>query len=159
MVARERRRIESERGVVICDTRYLPIVVMQWRGETDLELIERFGRWMNELLQALEAEDRYAATIVDLTHVVPPSSEIRRALVELRHQHLRRSKGRVVIDVIATSRPALRGLIQALSWINPRAPAVAAVSLGQALRRCRTALERAGIAAPSVRAEEFEEPS
>ena len=69
-LARERRRIDGQRGFVVCDTRYFPIVVMQWGGELDVGLAAAFGRWMNDLLDALAAEDCCMATLADLTRAV-----------------------------------------------------------------------------------------
>jgi hypothetical protein len=158
MVSRERRRIEGTRGAVVCDTRYFPIAVLQWHGQLDAELARAFGRWMDELLGVLDVEDLRVATLGDLTRAEPLSSEARRVLVELRDQHQRRSHGRVVIDVIVSDRPHLRGVTQTLSWINPRAPAVLVSTMDEGLRRCREALQSAGISAPSLRAEELEQP-
>lgn len=156
MVASERWRIEGAQGAVVCDTRYLPIVLMRWYGEADRELLEGFGRWMDELLRALVAEDLYIATIVDLTRADAPSPKLRRRLLELRTRHQRHSEGRVMIDAVVTNRPSLRAVVQTFVWINPRAPAVVVPTIADALHRCLVALQRAGVAAPSIRAEDLE---
>ncbi|HLT35577.1 MAG TPA: hypothetical protein VK034_04810, partial [Enhygromyxa sp.] len=134
VVVRERRRIDGQRGYVVCDTRHLPIVVVQWHGEMDLELLDAFGRWMEALLDALEAEGVCMATLIDPTRAEPPSAENRRALSELRDRHQRRSRGRVVVDVIVSDRPRLRGLVQAMIWITPHAPAVPVATVDEGLQ-------------------------
>lgn len=159
MIARERRRIEGSRGAIVCDTRHFPIVVLQWHGQPDAALIEAFDRWMDDLLRMLKSEQLRMATLGDLTRAEPPSHEDRRTLVELRMKHQRESEGHVVLDVLVSDRAALRGICETLTWINPRAPAVVATSMTEGLRRCRAALQQVGISAPSLHAEEFEQPT
>lgn len=141
------------------DMRHLPIVVMQWHGEVDPELLATFGRWMDELLDQLEAEGLCVATLADVRRSAPLSAAARRTLVEMRSNHQRHSRGRVIVDVIVSDRPELRGLVRALSWIDPHAPAAALAAVDEGLQRCRAALQRAGITSPSVGAADFEPPA
>ncbi|NJK32246.1 MAG: hypothetical protein HC927_07470 [Deltaproteobacteria bacterium] len=151
----ERVEFSTSVGLTVCDSRYFPIVVMQWYGTTDLPTMQRYADWIQRLLAWMERSDARGVLISDLRASERPSPTIRRAIGELRHSFEGAVQRLMLDDLLIIDNPAIRGIMTAIGWVKPDIRMHVVGSMEKALALARDTLSDAGIPAPQVEASAF----
>jgi hypothetical protein len=154
---RERIEFSNGAGLAVCDSRYFPIVVLQWFGKLDPPTIEQYAEWIRRLLAWMEHEQVRGVLISDLRGGERPTPAIRRQLAEGRHSAEASIQRSMIDNLLVIDDPAIRGAVSAITWVKPDLRMQVVASIDKALVRARELLGDAGIAIPEVDASAFDQ--
>lgn len=111
-------------GAVVIDDRYSPILVTTFFGDISLEV----ATWHGETHQAMVAtQARRAAkaiSITDSSHTKAPPAEVRKYWGDLTKNFPAEIKQTTLAAIVVIKSPIIRGVMTALSWLNPELRAV-----------------------------------
>ena len=115
---------EGEKGTVILDNRYVPLIVSTFVGEVELSQGLWYERMILELIGREGAAGRRVVNIHDASRVTKTSAEMRRFWADLSARHAATLESRTLANVIVVSNALMRGVLTAVGWMNPRVAAL-----------------------------------
>lgn len=118
------------------DETHHPVLVTTWSGETTLDDVNAYNRWMDDQLERAAAGKYRVALISDAIAVTRTPPEVRRAFSAKEiPPHL------VAGTWVVSASTFIRGVMAALRWMNPAMSSVRMVAtLDEALLQARAAL-------------------
>ena len=75
-------RLQSEKGGVVLDMRYGPVIISTWEGSPSIELIDRYYRWSDAVAAAAMAEEQMLVHITELSRARVPGAAVRKRIIE-----------------------------------------------------------------------------
>ncbi|NJK32563.1 MAG: hypothetical protein HC927_09230 [Deltaproteobacteria bacterium] len=152
----ERVTFEVSAGTTICDSRFTPIVLMQWSGRLEDASADFYDDWLRRLLAWMGREGRRGAIIYDLRAAERPPAALRRRIAERRDAIDPVIRQVMVDELMVIDNPIIRGATTAIRWLSPKIRYHPVANLDQALLRARVCLSDHGIEAPALRARDFD---
>lgn len=136
-------------GAVVIDDRYLPILVTTFFGEISLEAATWHGSTHQALVAAQARRNARIITITDSSHTKAPPAEVRKYWAELTKNFPPAIKEATLAAFVVIENPVIRGVMTALSWLNPELRTVEVYdSVELAIRTARDRLRSAGQSVP-----------
>jgi hypothetical protein len=106
-------------GAVVIDDRYLPALITTFFGDVTLEAATWHGTRHQALVEAEGRRGRRIVTITDSSHTKPPSAEVRKYWGDLTKNFPAAVKETTLAAFVVIKSPVIRGVMTALSWLNP----------------------------------------
>lgn len=136
---------EGTTGAVVIDDRYAPLVVSSFIGDVDLSL----GTWYEQITQRLISsqfsQGRRVVNIHDASLATRTSAEMRKFWAEMSARNEATMQTKTLANLIVVTNPILRGVITAVSWLNPKVAKLQVFSsLDAAVKTALGLLESAG---------------
>lgn len=136
-------------GAVVIDDRYLPILVTTFYGDTSLEVARWHGTTHESMVATQARRAGRIITITDSSHTKAPPAEVRKYWGDLTRSFPPEVKDATLAAYVVIKSPIIRGVMTALSWLNPELRAVEVYdSTELALRTARERLRNAGQPTP-----------
>lgn len=141
------RVIEAEAGVTF-DRRHLPVALATWVGPPSLALIAQAQVWIDDVYARARAAGMPGVAIIsDARQAELPDMQVRRRLLELRHDPALMVK---VVAVVPAHNTMVRGILNGLTWVLGDGRYSLATSLPHAAEIIKRAFEQRGLAAPEL---------
>jgi hypothetical protein len=106
-------------GAVAIDERYLPLVVSCFIGDVNLSLGAWYEKTIHDVVQDETMSERRIVNIHDATHTTRTSPEMRKFWAELSTRNAETVGVRTLHNFIVVSNPIMRGVVTAVTWLNP----------------------------------------
>src|SRR5688572_13463230 len=136
-------------GAVVIDDRYLPIIVTTFFGDVTLEAATWHGETHQALVEAQSRRGVRIVTVTDSSHTKPPAAEVRKYWADLTKNFPPAVKDATLAAFVVIKSPVIRGVMTALSWLNPELRTVELYdSVEAALQTAAARLKSAGQALP-----------
>lgn len=110
---------EFRAGGVVIDDRYLPAIVTTFFGEVSLEAATWHGEQHRALVEAQARRGARIITITDSSHTKPPPAEVRKYWADYTKGLPPPIKEATLAAFVVITNPIIRGVMTALSWLNP----------------------------------------
>jgi hypothetical protein len=141
---------EGNKGSVVIDNRYGPLIVASFFGEIDLPLGQWYENRHGRVVLGHAREGRLAYSISDATRSTNPNAEMRRFWADLSDRHAELLQDKTLANAVVVSNPLMRGALTAVGWLSPRLAALQFFSnIDAAVAAGTAALAAAGISAPT----------
>jgi len=136
-------------GAVVIDDRHLPVIVTTFFGEVSLEAATWHGKTHQALVEEQSRRSARIITITDSSHTKPPPAEVRKYWADLTKNFPPAVKEATLAAFVVIKSPVIRGVMTALSWLNPELRSVEVYdSVEHAFRVARDRLSAAGQSVP-----------
>jgi hypothetical protein len=107
-------------GAVAIDGRYLPLIVSCFVGDVNLPLGMWYEQTIHEIVGSETLGGRRTINIHDATRSTRTSAEMRKFWADLSTRDAETIGAQTLHNFIVVSSPIMRGVITAVSWLNPR---------------------------------------
>lgn len=151
MASRDVTELEDGVAAIVIDERSWPLWTSTWFGAATESLVDRYFDHASQLLDRARADRERMALITDTYATRAPSAKVRNRIGTLSRAQSERLGDLVVASFTVIENPLIRGVLTALSWIDPTmARTTNVASYEHAVNGCVGALKAAGIAPPAV---------
>jgi hypothetical protein len=136
-------------GAVVIDDRYLPILVTTFFGDISLEVATWHGTTHQAMVATQARRAAKAISITDSSHTKAPPAEVRKYWGEQTKNFPAEVKQATLAAIVVIKSPIIRGVMTALSWLNPELRTVEVYdTMELALARAREHLRKDGQVVP-----------
>jgi hypothetical protein len=143
--------IEDGEALIVVDERSWPIVTSTWFGAATVPLVDAYFAHSDRQLDRAKASHAQLVMITDTYATKPPPAKVRQRIAELSRVQSPRSQPVVLDSITIVENALIRGVVTALSWIDPSMARTKNVGSYQAaLDEGLATLKAAGIAPPAV---------
>lgn len=138
-------------AAVVIDDRSWPIVWATWFGEPTEALVDKyFDCHGSKILERARRERQRIVLLTDTFATERPAPKVRKRIVDRTAEQPADGKSLAMKSYIVVENPLMRGVITALSWIDPTmAESESVASPAIAIERALEALDAAGIPRPA----------
>lgn len=111
---------QCDTGAAFIDARYAPLIVSCFVGDVDLAV----GKWyednLAEVILGETAGGRRVVNVNDASRSIRTSPDMRKFWAEMSERNSEMMAERTLGNIIVVTNPLMRGVITAVSWLNPR---------------------------------------
>jgi hypothetical protein len=134
---------------VVIDPRGWPIVIATWFGEPTELLVDRYFAAHDVILDRARKARERIVLITDAFATERPSAKARKRITDLTAAQPSDVMALTVASYVVIENPMIRGVVTALSWVNPKmAESQNVATITIALERALASLDQAGIPRP-----------
>lgn len=135
---------------VVIDPRAWPIVIATWFGEPTEMLVDRYFAAHDGLLDRARRSRERIVLVTDAFATERPSAKARKRITDLTAAQPADVATITVASYVVIENPMIRGVVTALSWVNPKmAESQNVATITIALDRALASLDAAGIPRPA----------
>lgn len=128
------------------DNRYWPVIVATWVGAPTLALVAQAQAWLDAAYAEARANGTAGLVVISEASMVSlPDTEVRRRILELRHDPALMIK---VVAVVPARNKLARSVVNALVWVLGDSRFMIAASLEHAAELAERAFHQRGLAVP-----------
>lgn len=111
---------QCDTGAAFIDARFSPLIVSCFVGDVDLELGQWYERALEEVILGETSGGGRVINVNDASRSIRTSAEMRKFWAEMSERNSEIMAQRTLGNIIVVSNPLMRGVITAVSWLNPR---------------------------------------
>jgi hypothetical protein len=110
---------EDGDAAIVIDERSWPIITGTWFGATTETLVTQYFAHSAAQLARAGVGQRRIVILTDTYATKPPSAKVRQRIGELSRTQVEASRPRVLANYTVIESALIRGVVTALSWIDP----------------------------------------
>lgn len=138
------------RGVTLhLSTQYFPIVIATWFGVPSVNIIERYGAWLNRMADRAKKQGTKVVLLGDFTTAARPTPEVRRAMATAIERLTERHGDGFLGGSTIIGQPLMRAVVtMVLALTRQKIDFKPVKSLAAGFERTRQLMDAAGIPWP-----------
>ncbi len=136
---------EGPTGAIVIDDRYAPLIVSSFIGDVDLSVGVWYEKAVQRIIQQQTLDGRRVVNVHDASRSTRTSPEMRKFWADMSARNAATIEARTLANVVVVTNPLIRGVLTAVSWMNPRVASMKIFStLDEAVSEATAMLDEAG---------------
>lgn len=111
---------QCDTGAAFIDLRFAPLIVSCFVGDVDLALGKWYERTLAEVILGQTSGGRRVINVNDASRSIRTSPDMRKFWADMSERNSEMMAAHTLGNIIVVSNPLMRGVITAVSWLNPR---------------------------------------